>query len=99
LLRKLHDAGLPPPVKQHRVRLLGGKEVRLDLAWPRDMTAIEYDGARWHGPRRLEADVVREEALRALGWWIARADRSDLAPSSTRVVDLLRPRLSHHRAA
>jgi hypothetical protein len=99
LLRKLEDAGVPPPLKQHPVRLPGGHEVRLDLAWPTSMTGLEYDGRRWHGPRRLGADVSREEALRALGWWIGRVDRSDLAPSSTRVVDALRPRLARRRAA
>lgn len=99
LLRKLTDAGLPRPVKQHRVRLPSGKEVRLDLAWPDRLAAIEYDGARWHGPRRLGADVAREEQLRALGWWVERADRADLAPSSTRVVDLVRSRLLQRSVA
>jgi hypothetical protein len=99
LLRKLADEGLPPPVTQHPVRFPDGREVRLDLAWPPSLVGLEYDGTRWHGPRRLAADVARESALRSLGWWIGRVDRSDLAASSTRVADLVRPRLARRRAA
>lgn len=99
LLRKLRDAGIPAPVKQHPVLLPGGREVRLDLAWPSSLVGLEYDGRRWHGPRRLGADIAREDALRSLGWWIGRVDRVDLAPSSTRVVGEVRARLARRRVA
>jgi very-short-patch-repair endonuclease len=93
LLRRLTEWGLPEPRRQHQVELESGL-VRLDLAWPDQMVALEYDGEEFHGPRRLAADEQREAALRALGWWIGRADRHDLAPSSTRLLDELRPRLA-----
>ena len=99
LIRKIDDAGIPAPVKQHPVRLPDGREVRLDLAWPSSLVGLEYDGRRWHGPRRLAGDMAREEALRALGWWIGRVDRADLAASSTRVVKAVRPRVTGRRAA
>jgi hypothetical protein len=99
LLRKLTDAGIPPPVLQHPVALPDGRKARLDLAWPPAHVGLEYDGRRWHGPRRLGADIAREEALRAIGWWVGRVDRRDLSPSSTRVVDEVRHRLAARRAA
>jgi hypothetical protein len=99
LMRKLADAGIPSPVKQHPVRLPDGREVRVDLAWPPSLVGLEYDGRRWHGPRRLAADIAREDSLRGLGWWIGRVDRGDLAASSTRVANAVRPRLARRRAA
>ena len=99
LLRKLTDGGVRPPIKQHPVRLPDGREVYLDLAWPRSLVGLEYDGRRWHNPRRLGADMLREDALRAMGWWIDRVDRHDLAPSSNRVLEAVRPRLARPMAA
>lgn len=93
LLRRLRDWGLPEPSRQHPVRLADGRLVNLDLAWPASSVGLEYDGERWHTPRRLPADVGREEALRALGWWIGRVDKHDLLPSSTRLHDELSRRL------
>jgi very-short-patch-repair endonuclease len=93
LIRRLLEWRLPEPVRQHVVRLADDQEVRLDLAWPDRRVGLEYDGERFHGPRRLRADVEREEALRAAGWWVGRVDRHDLSPSSTRVRDELAPRL------
>ncbi|HEX4868142.1 MAG TPA: type IV toxin-antitoxin system AbiEi family antitoxin domain-containing protein [Acidimicrobiales bacterium] len=92
LLRRLLEWGLPEPERQHPVEL-GPTIVRLDVAWPDHLVGLEYDGEEFHGPRRLAADEQREAALRARGWWIGRVDRHDLAPSSTRLLDELRPRL------
>jgi hypothetical protein len=94
LLRRLESWGLPTPVKQHPVRDPGGDVIGiLDLAWPRWTIGVEYDGDRYHTPRGLSHDVIREERLRSLGWHIERADRVDLRPSSTRLRDLLLPLL------
>src|SRR5205809_205362 len=41
---QLLDAGLPRPVAQHPVRLLDGRWVRLDLAYPERLLAVEFDG-------------------------------------------------------
>jgi very-short-patch-repair endonuclease len=98
LIRRLLDWGLPEPVRQHKVRLRSGRSARIDLAWPEHRVGLEYDGERWHTGRRLAADVEREEALRALGWWLLRVDRHDLAPSSTRVQRALTARLDSHAA-
>lgn len=93
LVRRIVDWGLPEPDRQVRVRLSRGGIAVLDLAWPRARVGLEYDGARWHTPRRLERDLARELELAEAGWWIGRADRHDLAPSSTRLRDELRARL------
>ena len=93
LVRRLADWGIPAPVRQHEVMLANGRSVFLDLAWPEHLVALEYDGEAFHTPRTLPADVGREEALRAFGWWIGRVDRHDLRPSSTRLREELTARL------
>jgi hypothetical protein len=98
LLRRLDDWGFPRPVCQHEVILPTGRRALIDLAWPAALVGLEYDGSAAHGPRRLEADVTREEGLRSCGWWIGRVDRHDLVPSSTRVRAELTARLRSHAA-
>ncbi len=93
LIRRLHDWGLPTPTLQHEVGLPSGRRAFIDLAWPRWLVGLEYDGSAAHTPRHLDADMAREDELRRRGWWIGRVDRHDLAPSSTRVRDELTARL------
>jgi hypothetical protein len=94
LLRRIEGWGLPTPTKQHRVTDEVGRLVAvLDLAWPALLVGLEYDGALHHTPRRLAHDVAREERVRSLGWFVERADRHDVAPSSTRLRDVLVSRL------
>lgn len=94
LLRRIADWGLPSPRRQHRVVIGPDRVALLDLAWPEHLVGLEYDGEAFHTPRTLAADVGREEALRRVGWWIGRADRHDLQPSSTRLRDELVLRLT-----
>jgi hypothetical protein len=42
-VRALRDAGLPPPLLQHVLRLPQGS-ARLDAAWPEILLAVEFDG-------------------------------------------------------
>jgi very-short-patch-repair endonuclease len=93
LIRRLSDWGLPAPTLQHEVPLSSGRRAFIDLAWPRWLVGLEYDGSATHAPRHLGADMAREDELRRRGWWIGRVDRHDLAPSSTRVRDELTARL------
>lgn len=93
LIRRLGEWGFPAPVRQHEVVRPSGVRAFLDLAWPERLVGLEYDGEAHHGPRQLGADERREQDLRSLGWWIGRADRHDLRPSSTRLRDELGPRL------
>lgn len=83
LLRRLTALGLPEPQRQFDIRdPSGGFVARVDLAWPDRRVAVEYDGQRWHGPRRWGDDRRREERLRALGWRVERVVKTDLASPS-----------------
>ncbi|MGH9026656.1 MAG: type IV toxin-antitoxin system AbiEi family antitoxin domain-containing protein, partial [Acidimicrobiia bacterium] len=46
------EAGFPPPVRLHRVRL-GGRQYTVDLAYPDEKIAIEVDGYDFHRGRRV----------------------------------------------
>lgn len=49
-------------------RLAGASCCYLDIAWPDQRRAIEYDGAAWHQDAR--ADRKRREALAQMGWTV-----------------------------
>jgi very-short-patch-repair endonuclease len=90
LIRRIVAWGFPPPVRQHPVRDRNGRVFAyLDLAWPDRLRAMEYDGERWHSPRRAAADDARDQRLRALGWTVAHMDRFDLRAGEPRLHRLL----------
>jgi hypothetical protein len=68
-LRAIARAGLPLPKQQHRMRL-GGKPVRIDLAYPDLKIAIEVDSWMYHGQDRSAFDVdhIRRDELVLLQW-------------------------------
>jgi hypothetical protein len=63
----LHDAGLPPPVLQHRVG-----PYALDLSYPGVLLAVEHDGREHLTPERARRDLRRQAALTAAGWTVLR---------------------------
>ena len=72
IARLLVRAGLPRPVHQHRVRI-SGRTVRIDLAYPDAMVAIEYDGWDFHRTRgAFDRDRARANELELLGWIVLR---------------------------
>lgn len=72
-MRVLARSGLPTPVQQHPVVLPDGSLIRLDLAYPRVMVAIELDGWAFHGDRTsFERDRLRANQLTLLGWRLLR---------------------------
>jgi very-short-patch-repair endonuclease len=72
LCEVLRRRGLPMPVRQHEV-VVGGRRVRLDLAYPELRVAIEGDGFAFHGSRlAFEADRERQNALVVAGWVVLR---------------------------
>ncbi len=66
-------------VPQYTVRDAGGAFVaRVDLAFPRERVAVEYDGA-WHGqPGQLARDRRRLNRLTAAGWTVVFVTAADL---------------------
>jgi hypothetical protein len=75
----LHDAGLPAPVPQFWVVHRGVELFRLDLAWPKHLVAVEYDG-QWHEHTEAQraADRLRRRWLREHGWTVIVVRRGDL---------------------
>lgn len=74
-------AGFPLPAVQHPVRDLDGRLVwRLDLAWPDQRIALEYDGYEAHDGRfgHVHLDEARDEDLRRRGWIVLRVRAADL---------------------
>lgn len=87
-IRRIRVFGLPAPVTQHEVFDQDGRFVaRLDMAWPDQRVAREYDSLRFHGPDRIEPDEERLQALERLGWDVEPLYRYQLLPNE---VDWLR---------
>jgi very-short-patch-repair endonuclease len=78
-------------VQQHRVRV-NGRTVRIDLAYPDALIAIEYDGWDFHRTRgAFDLDRARANELELLGWTVLRFTS---ASSDQVVVDTVRAALS-----
>lgn len=61
--------GFEPPELQHPLVCADGREVVLDMAWPRAKLAIEPAGHRWHATRKqLDDDERRRRSIKASGW-------------------------------
>ncbi|MEZ5245148.1 MAG: type IV toxin-antitoxin system AbiEi family antitoxin domain-containing protein [Acidimicrobiales bacterium] len=90
LLRLLADAGLPEPVRQHRV-MIGGAPRFIDLAYPQVRLALEYDGNDPHTRvDRFESDRRRQNGLVLLGWTVLRYTHGDLRDRPHHVVRQIR---------
>lgn len=73
----LRQRGVPRPVAQYPVRLPNGRDVRLDLAWPRPRpgrkpVAVEYDGEEHRDITCHGLDLDRDAGLDDLGWDVVR---------------------------
>ena len=89
-LRLLAELGVEGLVAQYEVLDEGGTFVaRLDLAAPDRLLGFEYDGVRFHGPRRWDRDEARYAQLDALGWRVASLDKLDLLPGEPRLRRLV----------
>jgi len=64
-------AGLPRPTVNLPVRTRSGRLYYLDLAYERELVAVEYDGAGHAGDRaQMEYDARRRRDLQEAGWLI-----------------------------
>lgn len=80
---------VPDPVRQHPVRLPGGRVVHLDDAWPDERVFGELDGWRWHGDRAaFRNDRRRQSAVVLEGWLPLRFTWQDVVhdPKGTALV-------------
>jgi len=72
VLRLLVAGGFAPPAQQYRLKL-GGRTVRLDLAHPQVMLAMELDGWEHHRARTaFDDDRARGNLIVAAGWTLVR---------------------------
>jgi hypothetical protein len=80
--------GLPRPTVQFRVIHNGRFVARVDLAWPQQRLAIEYDG-EWHSGRgQLARDRQRIRALSAAGWYVYPVTKYDMRSPDVLVKDI-----------
>lgn len=97
-IRRVRSFGLPTPVTQFEILDGDGSFVaRVDLAWPTEKVAREYDSDRYHGPERTEHDELRRQRLEALGWRIDTVHRRNLRPSDVGWLHQLRRDLARRR--
>jgi very-short-patch-repair endonuclease len=87
VLRLIVKNRLPVPAQQHRVRL-GGRTIRIDLAYPDRRLAIELDGWEFHRTgTAFDTDRERANLLVAAGWSLVRFTSRSTDPH---IVDCLR---------
>lgn len=96
-IRRIRSFGLRSPVTQFEVLDDGAFVARLDLAWPDEKVAREYDSDRHHGPERTEDDERRAQRLEELGWKIGSIHRRNLRPSDVGWLHQLRRDLQRRR--
>ena len=75
------DAGLPQPEVNYEIRGVRGRVVaRVDLAWPDEKVAVEYEGDHHRTDRvQWQRDLRRIEVLQDAGWRVVRVSADDLA--------------------
>ncbi len=84
LIQALRAFGLDEPVPQHEVRAGGRFIARVDLAYPDERVAIEYDSYEHHvGREALVRDSARRNRIMAAGWQVFVATAPDLAGGAT----------------
>lgn len=89
-------AGVPRPSTQHVITHNGAFVARVDMAWPEQKVAVEYDGA-WHdSPGQFERDRARLNQLVAEGWTVlhltAKRARDDFDAFTVELKKVLRSR-------
>lgn len=79
--------GLPAPVPQYVVRDEGGQPLaRVDLAWPDQRVAVEYDGWYHRDPAQHALDLDRDALLADLGWQVVHVTGRQVYRTPDRLV-------------
>jgi len=97
LVTLLVQHGLPRPEVQHIVAHAGGT-FRLDLAYPTERVAIEYDGIGHLARDTWEADHGRQNLVVLEGWTVLRYTRQMYLRDPGRIVREVRAALERARA-
>ena len=91
----LLDAGLEEPELNVDIRVAGVHEACVDLAYPRQRTAIEYEGEHHlTDPEQWAHDIARYERLASAGWRVVRVTRTELFGAPERFVRRVRAALT-----
>lgn len=87
-------AGLPEPQINLPVRVLDGRQILVDLAYPEIKLGLEYEGD-WHrtDPEKWASDLARREDLLDVGWEIIRIHRQDLYEHPEQLLARIRWRM------
>ncbi len=93
-------AGLPEPVVNHALlRPDGTVEYQLDLSFPDQKLAIEYDG-RWHDrPEQRILDEARRADLVSRGWTVVVLRAEDLFETPDQTLTMVYEELTSHGVA
>ncbi|MGY1721510.1 endonuclease domain-containing protein [Blastococcus sp. SYSU DS0533] len=87
----VHDAGLPAPLLQHRVRDPGGRLLgRADLAWPDREVLVEFNGDVHRDRDVFVEDLRRQNRLVAAGWTVLRFTSADVLGRPDQVIAAIR---------
>ena len=91
----LELAGLPRPAAQYPVTDERARVVAtVDLAYPAELVAIEYEGAEHFTDLRVRRDGGRYTRLAALGWRVYRYFASDVYGRPDQIVNDMRQALT-----
>ena len=72
LVEALVGGGFERPTLGHRVRI-GHRTYKLDVSYPEQLVAFEYDGWEWHKERTsFDHDRARTRELELAGWMVLR---------------------------
>ena len=91
----LIEGGLPEPELNWNIVVNGRLLACVDLAYPRERVAVEYDGEHHRvDARQWSRDIERHEALAAAGWAVVRVTKQHLFADAGGVVARVRHALA-----
>jgi len=98
LIQILREWGFPEGVPQFEIWMRGRFIARVDLAFPEQRVAVEYDSDEWHGGRGVnERDASRRRRLRQYDWETVTATRADVVNDAPETRAALRVALNRPR--
>jgi very-short-patch-repair endonuclease len=93
------DTGLPRPVAQYVIRDSEGRFIaRVDLAYPVERVALEYEGDHHRERAMFRRDIARVNALTTLGWIVIRVTADDIYRNPQQLTQRLAEVLRQRRA-